>query len=149
MVIERHLLRAISRATSPQESTSLKERITTVFVKLAAQLDEGVSGPEAEEFLTRLLSRELSSVTSGDIIAELQQLVVEEGTSYKEYLRVVRSLVMCVSSVCGGDIPDSTIQLAVQSSVRDQFDGLVGSAVFRGKQDMKVPFSSVVEMMRV
>eukprot|EP00752_Nemacystus_decipiens_P004780 g4351.t1 len=146
-VIERHLLRAVATSSlTSQEAIKLKERIGSVFVRLATKLDAGMSGPEGGEFLIRTLSKELSIVTSADIITELQRLVVKEGTSYKEYLSTVTALVQCVACVRGGEIPDSTIQLAVTASVRDQFSILV-TPVFKGRRDLRVPFENVDELM--
>eukprot|EP00752_Nemacystus_decipiens_P015614 g13937.t1 len=71
---------AVSKDT---EAMKLKERIGSVFVRLTTKLDAGMSGPAGEEFLIRTLSKELSAVTSADIITELQPLVVDEGPGDK------------------------------------------------------------------
>ena len=147
-VIERHLLFAVAtRSLTSQEAVKLKERIASVFMRLGGKMDAGKSAPEGEEFLLRTLSTELSTVTSADIITELQRLVGEEGMPYKEYLSVVRALVQSVACVGGGDIPDSTIQLAVTARVRDQLSILV-TPVFKGGGGLRVPFANVDEWMR-
>eukprot|EP00752_Nemacystus_decipiens_P003491 g3224.t1 len=47
-----------------KEEVKLKERIGSVFVRLATKLGAGMSGPVGEEFLFLTLSKELSTVTS-------------------------------------------------------------------------------------
>lgn len=137
-----------TRSLSSQEAGRLKDKVMSVFMRLSAKLDGGMSGPEGEEFLLRTLSQELSTVTTADIITGLQQMVVAEGTPYREYLSEVRALVQSVACIGGGgDVPDSTIQLAVAARAKDQFSILVGP-VFKGRRDLRVPYANVDELMR-
>ena len=64
MAIEKHVHRAVAaRTLSLQEVGQLKEQLGSAFARFRERLEEGVQGPAAPEFLVRVLSGELSSVT--------------------------------------------------------------------------------------
>ncbi|CAN0280218.1 unnamed protein product, partial [Pylaiella littoralis] len=99
--VEKHVINAISssRAGSTQEVLALKRKVNTAFIQTRAQMDKGVQGPQALDFLIRVLSKELSTVSPNAVVSELQNLVVAPGTPFKEYMSTLRSLVQNARSV--------------------------------------------------
>ncbi|CAM9299479.1 unnamed protein product [Pylaiella littoralis] len=109
-------------------------------------MDKGVQGPQALDFLIRVLSKELSTVSPNAVVSELQNLVVAPGTPFKEYMSTLRSLVQNARSVGHIAPQDSTLQLAVRESVCDQYS-LLSADVFKGRDERAVPYGSIDELM--
>ncbi|CAM9934576.1 unnamed protein product, partial [Pylaiella littoralis] len=121
------------------EVLALKRKVNTAFSQTRAQMDKGVQGPQALDFLIRVLSKELSTVSPNAVVSELQNLVVAPGTPFKEYMSTLRSLVQNARSVGHIAPQDSTLQLAVRESVCDQYS-LLSADVFKGRDERAVPY---------
>ncbi|CAN0141045.1 unnamed protein product, partial [Scytosiphon promiscuus] len=110
-------------------------------------MNEGMSGAEAMGYLVRSLSTALNLASPTAVVFALQNVVVEEGTSFSAYMDKIRSLVHHAQSVGHSSAKDCVLQLAVRESVCDQYSTLT-AAVFQGKDHAEVPFDSIEELMK-
>ncbi|CAB1107075.1 unnamed protein product [Ectocarpus sp. CCAP 1310/34] len=146
IALEKHVLNSVSSRLPNAQGLDLKAKITSSFSQTRQQLDNGMAGREALNFLVRVLTRTLSMATPQHVVFALQNLEVDAGTPFSEYMNTLRALVQNAMSVGHESAQDNVLQLAVRDSVCDQYSNIAVD-VFKGRDLMAVPYDSIRDLM--
>lgn len=144
--LEKHVLNAVSHRMPSTQGLDLKTKITSAFTLTRQQLQTGMTGPEALDFLVRALTKTLSMATPQQVVFALQNFVVEVGTPFSDYMMHLRALVQNALSVGHVSQQDNVLQLAVRESVCDQYSS-ISMDVFKGRDLKAVPYDSIGDLM--
>ena len=141
----RHVLNSMSQ-DYPVQATRTKQMVRDAFAGGEADERSGQPGRRVLDWILRVLCQQLSPSIPHQALQQLQAFEFPEKTSFADFLSELRTAVINVKDVALVPLDDSTMQVAVKSSIDDQFATLAAS-IFAGRIRSAIPFGSVEELL--